>query len=51
VTAYNRGCSVEALAADEDLTHLEGQFVAQLFLVRQVEWNFREGNFVLVNLV
>jgi hypothetical protein len=38
VTAANRGCSVEALA-DDDLTHLEDQYVAQLFLVRQVEWN------------
>ena len=44
VTAANQGCSVEALA-DGDLTDLEDQYAQALFLVRQVEFNMREGNF------
>jgi hypothetical protein len=44
VTAVNQGCSVEALA-DGDLTKLEGHYALQLFLVRQLEWSMREGNF------
>jgi hypothetical protein len=44
VTAANQGCSVEALA-DGDLTKLEDHYALKLFMVRQLEWNMREGNF------
>jgi hypothetical protein len=47
VTAVNQGCSVEALT-DGDLTKLEGRYALKLFLVRQLEWNMREGNFMPV---
>ena len=48
ITAANRCCSVEALA-DQELTRLENGYAAQLFKVRQVEWNFTEANFQPLN--
>ena len=46
----NRCCSVQAFA-DQELTDLENWSATQLFLVRQMKWDFREGNFQPLNPV